>query len=109
MAESKRILEVLLPEIRAVREDGERGLREIREAISELSGDVREQGTLLRQLHRSDELQTGNITELKLELTRLKQKPPPARLWFSAAVFLAGVLAALTGDSELVSRILSIL
>lgn len=109
MAESKRILEVLLPEIRAVREDGERGLREIREAISELSGDVREQGTLLRQLHRSDELQTGTITELKLELTRLKQKPSSGRLWLAAVVILAGVLAATTGDSDLLARILSIL
>lgn len=110
MAETNKVLEVLLPEIRSVREAGERGLRELGEAVGELHGRLREQGALLRQLHRSDELQAGSIEKLRQEIARSKERPSASR-WYAVAVLalVGALLAVLTGDTGLLERILAAL
>ncbi len=110
MAETRKLLEALLPEIRAVRESGDRGLRRLGEAVGELSGQVREHGVLLRQLRRSDEIQAGKIDKLRQEIARSKEKSSAGKWYAVAALAFAGALAAaLTGDTGLLEKILSVL
>jgi hypothetical protein len=93
MSDKRDLLEIVLREIRAVRDSADQRFGGIERTLGELRGELSAQKTLLQELRSSHEDQTGEISRLQLE--RVRQPAPSPSEEAAAAPWYVSVAQGL--------------